>query len=98
MSNERMIMNKNALIDAKQSIGTLVQYILRCLELWKEAGVLPSPYLNSITFSAEGKEKLVDEQRITKDDFIELAMRLGIPETIAALALEISGDYQVGSI
>lgn len=94
MSNERMIMYKNALIDAKQSIGTLVQYILRCLELWKEAGVLPSPYLNKIKFTAEGKEDS-DNQPITKDDFIELAMRLGIPESSAVLAYEISGDYQV---
>ncbi len=89
MSKDRMFMYKHALIDTKQSVGTLVQYVLRCLELWKEAGVLPSPYLNSIKFVCK------DTPPIKKDDFIELAMRLGIPQSAAVLAYEISGDYQV---
>ncbi len=93
-SKERMIMYKDALVDARQSINALVQHILRCLELWKEAGILPSPYVNSIHFTNSVKDK----PKVSKDDFVELAMRLGIPETIATLALEISGDYQVGNI
>jgi len=81
---------KNALDDARQSIHSLIQHVLRCLELWKEAGILPSPYVGSIHF----KNGIEEKSQVSKDDFIELAMRLGIPESIAALALEISGDYQ----
>lgn len=96
MSHERMLVYKNALVDAKQSTAALVQYLLRCLELWKEAGVLPSPYINDINFTKENKH--ADNRKITKDDLIELAMRLGIPESSAILAYEISGDYQVSTI
>jgi hypothetical protein len=92
-SRERMMLYKTSLDDAGQSIGTLVQHILRCLELWKEAGVLPSPYMKSIVFAEDKKTR--DRFDVAKDDFIELAMRLGIPQSAAELALEISGDYQV---
>ena len=93
MSKERMVLYKNALVDAKQSTTALVQYLLRCLELWKEAGVLPSPYINDINFTKEN-----DNKKISEDDLIELAMRLGIPESSAKLAYEISGDYQVSTV
>jgi hypothetical protein len=93
-SRDVMMLYRVALNDANQSIGALVHRILRCLELWKEAGVLPSPYVNVIDFA--GKTKRNGHHPILgNDDFIELAMRLGIPKSSAELALEISSDYQV---
>ncbi len=93
-SRDVMVLYRFALNDANQSIGALVHLILRCLELWKEAGVLPSPYVNAINFS--GKTKCTDNHlKLNDDDFVELAMRLGIPKSAAELALEISSDYQV---
>lgn len=90
--NERMIRYRSALEESKQSIGVLAQYIMRCLELWKEAGVLPSPYAYSIKFSCVQEE---NSKTLTRDDYVELAMRLGIPQNSAELAHDISGDYQV---
>jgi hypothetical protein len=93
-SNETMMLYKEALDDTRQSIDILVQHMLRCLELWKEAGVLPSPYVSPID-SPTQNTNAEQEHNVSRDDFIELAMRLGIPQSAAALALEISGDYQV---
>ena len=100
-NREIMLLYKNALNDSNQSIAILVQHILRCLELWKEAAVLSSPYVRKINFREKvgtvnnGNVDINQEHQIPKDDFIEVAMRLGIPEHVAELALEISGDYQV---
>jgi len=92
---DRLWMYRAALEDSKQSIGTLVHYVMRCLELWKEAGVLSTPYAYSIKFLVD--DKLNDEE-LTRDDYVELAMRLGIPQNAAVLALDIAGDYQVCSM
>jgi hypothetical protein len=91
---DRLMMYKSALEDSKQSIGTLVHYIARCLELWKEAGLLSTPYSYTINF--QGVDNRVDDDNsLNPDDYVELAMRLGIPQNAALLALDISGDYQV---
>ena len=95
---ETLMKYRIALEDSKQSIGTLINHITRCLELWKEAGVLSTPYAHSIKFSGSNEEVRVDH--LKRDDYIELAMRLGlgIPQSAAILALEISDDYQVGTL
>jgi hypothetical protein len=90
---ERLMRYRTALEDSKQSVGTLVHYIMRCLELWKEAGVLSTPYAYSIKFL--GVDEEVNNNSLTKDDYVELAMRLGIPQNAAVLALDVAGDYQV---
>lgn len=93
-SHDVMMLYRLALNDSNQSIGALVHLILRCLELWKEAGVSPSPYVNVVNFVE--KTKCNDHHsKLDDDDLIELAMRLGIPKSAAELALEISSDYQV---
>jgi hypothetical protein len=87
---ERMMLYRAAMEQSKQSIGTLVNNIIRCLELWKEAGVLSTPYAYTIQNIGMARHN-----EIGQDDYIELAMRLGIPQDVALLALDISGDYQV---
>ncbi len=94
-SKERMMLYRNALEDSRQSIGTLVQYIVRCLELWKEAGILSTPYAYSINFGNDVKEASSSNHNLSKDDYVELAMRLGVPQNAALMALDIAGDYQV---
>jgi len=90
---ERLMKYKSALEDSKQSIGTLVHYIVRCLELWKEAGLLSTPYSYSIKF--QGMDDHEDnDNSLNQDDYVELAMRLGIPQNAALLALDISAEYQ----
>jgi superfamily I DNA/RNA helicase len=89
---ERMMLYRAAMEQSKQSIGTLVNDIIRCLELWKEAGVLSTPYAYTIQ-NLDMKYK--HENELSQDDYVELAMRLGIPQEVARLALDISGDYQV---
>lgn len=92
-----MMLYRNALEDSRQSIGTLVQYIVRCLELWKEAGILSTPYAYSINFGNDVKEASSSHDNLSKDDYVELAMRLGVPQNAALMALDIAGDYQVSS-
>jgi superfamily I DNA/RNA helicase len=86
----RMMLYKAAMEQSKQSIGTLVNDVIRCLELWKEAGVLFTPYAYTIH-----NLDVRPEQELRQDDYVELAMRLGISQEVARLALDISGDYQV---
>lgn len=87
---DRMMLYRAAMEQSKQSIGTLVNDIIRCLELWKEAGVLSTPYAYTIH-----NLDMRHEPELSQDDYVELAMRLGIPQDVARLALDISGDYQV---
>ncbi len=91
---DRMFLYKAALEETNQSIGRLVNYIMRCLELWKEAAVLPTPYAYSIKFAEEAH----NNEELTQDDYVELAMRLGIPQNAAILALNIAEDYQVSRL
>jgi hypothetical protein len=91
---DRLMMYRAGLEDSKQSIGTLVHYIVRCLELWKEAGMLSTPYSYSIKFHGVNHGDGIGSS-LSPDDYVELAMRLGIPQHAALLALDISGDFQV---
>jgi hypothetical protein len=92
-SRNNMLLYKQALDDSNQGIWTLVHYIMRCIELWKEAGVMTTPYAYSIKF--KGERNLDLEDTLSKEDLVEIAMRLGVPYSAALLALEISGEYQV---
>lgn len=88
---ERLVSYRKALDDCNQNVETLVHYIIRCLELWKEGGVLMTSY----NFSFKTKTDKSQKNKIHSDDYIELAMRIGIPQSAAALALDISNDYQL---
>ena len=88
---ERLVSYRKALDACNQNIETLVHYIIRCLELWKEGGVLMTSY----NFSFKPETDRSQKNKIHPDDYIELAMRIGIPQTAAALALDISNDYQL---
>ena len=92
----RIGLYSDALIASKQSIGVLINYITRCLELWKEAGVISTPYIHSINFPEI--DQSTNDGALAKDDYVELAMRLGVPQSAALLALDISGEYQVRAI
>jgi len=88
-SKEKIMLFRNALEDSRHSIVTLVQYIVRCLELWKEAEILSTPYAYSINFGNDVKEASSSHDTLSKDDYVELAMRLGVPQNAALMALDI---------
>jgi len=84
------ILHRDALGDLRQSRGILLHQICRCIDLWKEAGVLPPPAVN-------GLEKLPHNlgKREVSDNCVELSMRLGISQNVALLAIELYPQYQV---
>ena len=99
-----------ALHDVGQSRSILYQNIVKCIDLWKEALLIPSMSQDVMMMQDDGLalEDLSDEQHRQqldrqmelelRDDCVELAMRLGIPESSALLALDVFPAYQVRSI
>lgn len=85
------ILHRDALTDLRQSRGILLHQMCRCMDLWKEAGVLPPPAV------LPGLKKLPHNlgQKRVRDDCIELSMRLGISQNVAKLAIEMYPQYQV---
>lgn len=83
-------LHRDALDDLRQSRGILLHQICRCIDLWKEAGVLPPPAVN-------GLKKLPHNlgKKRARDDCVELSMRLGISQNVAMLAIELYPQYQV---
>lgn len=88
---EKLALYRKALDGCNQNVEILIQYIIRCLELWKEGGILPTSYSR---FTFHMQDSTIAEKAIQPDDYVEVAMRIGIPQTAAALALEIVEDYQ----
>lgn len=86
-----------ALHDVGQSRSILYQSIVKCIDLWKEALLIPSTTTGN---DATTRNKVVDEQHRKqkevelRNDCVELAMRLGIPKSSALLALDVFPSYQ----
>ena len=85
-----------ALSDVGQSRSILFQNIVRCIDLWKEALLIPS------SVDVKCDELVVESQQVDRQkemklrhNCVELAMRLGIPESSALLALDVFPNYQV---
>jgi hypothetical protein len=74
-----------ALHDVGQSRSILFQNIVRCIDLWKEALLIPH-------YREEVDEEIEEQLR---KDCVELAVRLGVPESSALLALDVFPTYQV---
>lgn len=83
--------HRDALSDLRQSRGMVMHQISRCMELWKEAGILPPPSVQGIHI-----ERKVDARykEVQFDNCIEVAMRLGISTKVAQLAWEVYPEYQ----
>lgn len=84
------ILHRDALSDVRQSRGTALHQICRCIELWKEAGMLPPPAVNNYPRKTHS---LADPK--VRDSCVELSMRLGISQNVALLALALYPQYQV---
>lgn len=84
------ILHRDALADLRQSRGILIHQVNRCIDLWKDSGVLPPP-------AVCGLEKVPHnlERKSVRDDCVELSMRLGISQNVARLAIELFPQYQV---
>ena len=93
-----------ALNDVGHSRSILYQNIVRCIDIWKEAGIpltSPEPLSvvaayeedNSVDEETEKNEYHQRETHVTKS-CIELAMRLGIPKSSALLALDVFPAFQ----
>lgn len=96
--NELRVRHLQALDDVGQSRFILFQNIVRCIDLWKEALLIPSTCCgDDLEESADGKHQvMIDEQEETqlRNDCVKLAMRLGIPKSSALLALDVFPSYQ----
>jgi len=75
------LLNRDALIELRQSRGVLIHQIGRCVELWKESSMLPPPSFNGIKCSTDTKEG--------RENCMELATRLGMTRNVACLAWNI---------
>jgi hypothetical protein len=89
-----------ALNDVGQSRSILYQNIVRCIDLWKEANLPLTPPVPDVVHAnaeeSEGRNQEHEErEEKARKDCVELAMRLGIPEKSALLALDVFPDYQV---
>jgi hypothetical protein len=83
-----------ALHDVGQSRSILYQNIVKCIDLWKEALLIPST-CGGDEVSGEQKDKKELELR---KDCVELAIRLGIPQSSALIALDVFPTYQVRAL
>lgn len=72
------LLNRDALIELRQSRSVLIHQIGRCVELWKESSMLPPPSINGISCSIDAKEG--------QENCMELATRLGMTRNVACLA------------
>lgn len=86
------ILHRDALGEVRQSRGVLLHQMLRCYDLWKEAGVLPPPAVAGIQKLSHGLGR-----KQVRDNCVELSMRLGISQNVAMLAIELYPQYQVSS-
>jgi hypothetical protein len=84
------ILHRDALSDVRQSRGMVLHQISRCIELWKEAGMLPPP---AVSNQPRKKHNLADPK--VRDNCVELSMRLGISQNVALLTIELLPHYQV---
>lgn len=79
--------HRDALADLRQSRGMVMHQIGRCMELWKESGILTPPSIQGVKIQKKCEPVLFDH-------CIEVAMRLGISTNVARLAWEIFPEYQ----
>ncbi len=105
-SEIRMLQSRHlqALNDVGHSRSILYQNIVRCIDIWKEAGIpltspepssVAAPYAedNSLDEEIEDHDLQQREFHVTKS-CLELASRLGINESSALLALDIFPAFQ----
>lgn len=88
-----------AMKDSNQNIRIVVANVVRCIELWKESGLLSPAVLysgragrNSAGSTGSGDAKAANKR--TRQDCVEMAIRWGIPQSTAVLALNVYPDYQ----
>jgi hypothetical protein len=84
------VLHRDALSDVRQSRGMVLHQIGRCIELWKEAGLLPPPAV-----SGQPHKKHSQADHKIRHNCVELSMRLGISQNVALLTIELLPHYQV---
>ena len=84
--------HRDALSDLRQSRGMAMHQIGRCIELWKESGILQPPAVQGVKIEKECDARC---RQVKSDNCIELAMRLGISVSVAKLAWEVYPEYQI---
>jgi UvrD/REP helicase N-terminal domain len=84
-------LQRDALMELRQSRDVLLHQISRCFELWKESAQIPPPSIQGIQIH-NNLEVLSQERR---DSCLELATRLGISRNVAYLAWSTHPLYQV---
>jgi len=89
---------KEALDDSNQNMGVLLSNVIRCMELWKEAAILPNHSCYSVRLVDEENHTILDnnmlKEKSLREDCVELAMRLGVPPSAAVVALDVFPNYQ----
>ena len=86
---------RHAMDDAKQNMEVLLSSLVRCIELWKEANLLPpaTQYLIRIEQGSTQSGDLTMQESI-RQACVNLAVKWGVPESSAILALDIYPKYQ----
>jgi superfamily I DNA/RNA helicase len=79
--------HRDALADLRQSRGMVMHQIGRCMELWKESGILTPPSIQGVKIQKQSEPEMFDH-------CIEVAMRLSISNNVARLAWEVLPEYQ----
>jgi len=86
------VLHRDALVELQQSRDVMIHQIGRCIELWKEASILPPPSVHGIVVNLN---TFSHSRQQTRDNCLELATRLGITQNVAFLAWTVFPMYQV---
>ena len=81
--------------DSNQNLNNVVANVVRCIELWKESGTLPPPILYRIPLGDAGNATEETKREARWQDCVEIAVRWGVPQSVANLALDVYPEYQV---
>jgi hypothetical protein len=86
------VVHRDALDEVRQSRGMLLHQICRCHEIWKEARLIRPP---SVAGTRSIDMAGWPSGQPLRDNCLELAVRFGISQAVALLAMYIIPEYQV---
>ena len=86
---------------SNQNMRVVVANVVRCIDLWKESGLLlPAlPYSGRAGHNISAKSQMqskdtTDKTNQMRQNCVEMAVRWGVPQSTAILALDVYPEYQ----
>ena len=90
-----------AMKDSNQNMRVVVANVVRCIDLWKESGLLSPalPYSGRAGHNNSARSQIQSKDTIAKgnqmrQNCVEMAVRWGVPQGTAILALDVYPEYQ----